>query len=553
VVELKGSLSGIGLHAIVQLIGEVHHSGNLDLRKDGRCGTLAFDNGRLVAAECGEHHGLQALADCVLEMADGEFTFVEGIPSLDRTLDLGGATLAKLLDRISSGELQLVANGVNGSGDDHDTRGEAVCPLLGFADDRSRHYSRATALHRCYAGGAPSLVNPTEQRELCLSEQFASCPRFRTADRAQPAVVLPLPESTRRIDAPTVVTRPPARPSPTQPPAEEPVATAQSEIPPGVATRLAASSNLHLAPEPDATVVQPLPPQPGTQEQPTKRPSRGVMPIVGGAVLGFLLVGLLMLVVLPAMRPAPAPQPTAIAFEQLARPTPILATAATQAIPTPVVPRPTIPATAAPVQAKPVVQPRTTASTAPSDSLVDVRFAAGPIANWIDNPPYAAWSDGAYRLRARDAARFVAVGIPTDQFMGDVVVSATFRKTGGPPGGGYGLIIRDQGPEPRDGVSQEMTAYVMETGDLGEYGVWRRDGDHWVDLVPWMRSSSVRSGGSPNELTVRAVGDQLTFSVNGAEVANVTDDALITGRVGLFVGGDNNEVAVDHFSVQKPD
>ena len=27
----------------------------------------------------------------------------------------------------------------------------AVCPGLGFADDPSRHYSRPTALHRCFA------------------------------------------------------------------------------------------------------------------------------------------------------------------------------------------------------------------------------------------------------------------------------------------------------------------------------------------------------------------------------------------------------------------
>jgi hypothetical protein len=183
---------------------------------------------------------------------------------------------------------------------------------------------------------------------------------------------------------------------------------------------------------------------------------------------------------------------------------------------------------------------------------MDVRFAAGRAANWLDNPPYANWSDGAFRLHARDAGRFVAAGVPIDQVMSDVIVTATFRKTGGPPGGGYGLIVRDQGPEPRDGVNQEMTAYVFETGDLGEYGVWRRDGDHWVDLVPWTHSTSVRSGGSPNDLSVRATGDRLVFSVNAADVATVQDDTLDAGGVGVFVGGDDNEVAVDHFSVQLP-
>jgi hypothetical protein len=183
-------------------------------------------------------------------------------------------------------------------------------------------------------------------------------------------------------------------------------------------------------------------------------------------------------------------------------------------------------------------------------SLMDVSFAARPANNWLDNPPFAAWSDGAYRFQARDETRFVAAGVPINQILTDVVVGATFRKTGGPPGGGYGLILRDQGPEPRDGANQEMTAYVFETGDLGEYGVWRRDGDHWVDLQAWTPSNSVRSGGSPNDLSVRASGDTFTFTINGTAVATIQDDKLDAGGVGLFVGGDHNEVALDHFSVQ---
>jgi hypothetical protein len=184
---------------------------------------------------------------------------------------------------------------------------------------------------------------------------------------------------------------------------------------------------------------------------------------------------------------------------------------------------------------------------------MDLRFAAGPGDNWLDNPPFASWRDGAYRFQAKQATQFVAVGVPINQILADVVISGTFRKTGGPPGGGYGLIVRDQGPEPRDGVNQQASAYVFETGDLGEFGVWRRDGDRWVDLVPWTRSSAVRPGGSPNDLTVRAMGDRLAFTVNGSQVASVQENTYPAGGIGLFVGGDYNEVALDHFSVQLPD
>jgi hypothetical protein len=185
-------------------------------------------------------------------------------------------------------------------------------------------------------------------------------------------------------------------------------------------------------------------------------------------------------------------------------------------------------------------------------AIIDVRFASGMPRDWLDNAPYAGWSDGAYRLRARQAARFVAVAAPVGDPPDDLVVSATFRKTGGPPGGGYGVIMRDQGPAPRDGVNQTINAYVFETGDLGEFGVWRRDGDRWVDLVPWTRSPTVRVGGSPNELVVRAVADTLVFTVNNVEVANLQDSTWSSGRVGIFVGGDYNEVALDHFAIQAP-
>jgi hypothetical protein len=82
--------------------------------------------------------------------------------------------------------------------------------------------------------------------------------------------------------------------------------------------------------------------------------------------------------------------------------------------------------------------------------------------------------------------------------------------------------------------------------------MWRRDGDHWVDLLAWQPSPAVKPDTASNELSVRAVGNRLTLSVNGTEVATKTDDTFAAGGVGLFVGGDGNEVSVDRFSIQTP-
>ncbi len=54
-------------------------------------------------------------------------------------------------------------------------------------------------------------------------------------------------------------------------------------------------------------------------------------------------------------------------------------------------------------------------------------------------------------------------------------------------------------------------------------------------------------------LTAQAAGQQLMFLVNGTPVASVVDTVLAEGAVGLFVGGDFNEVVIDRFVVQTPD
>jgi LPXTG-site transpeptidase (sortase) family protein len=131
-----------------------------------------------------------------------------------------------------------------------------------------------------------------------------------------------------------------------------------------------------------------------------------------------------------------------------------------------------------------------------------------------------------------------------------VVVEATFRKLAGPPGGGYGLIVRDQETSAGDGVAQGGRYYVLEVSDQGRVGVWRRDEDHWVDLLTWTDSPAVRQGQEPNTLQVWAVGQRLTVWVNGVQAASQIDKTLAAGGVGVFVGGDGNHVQLDHFVVR---
>jgi murein DD-endopeptidase MepM/ murein hydrolase activator NlpD len=156
---------------------------------------------------------------------------------------------------------------------------------------------------------------------------------------------------------------------------------------------------------------------------------------------------------------------------------------------------------------------------------------------WPNQPGSTAWLDeGAYRLFARQPDRFVTVSAPMADLLSDVLVSGTFRKLGGPPGGNYGLVLRDQGPSSRDGLNQSGRYYVFVVRDDGEVGIYRRETDRWITVQPWTPSEVVHLNGESNDLAVRALGPRLTFIVNGTEVATVIyrETAPLASRWGPF-------------------
>lgn len=233
------------------------------------------------------------------------------------------------------------------------------------------------------------------------------------------------------------------------------------------------------------------------------------------------LLAIAVLVYLVAHPPFQAgPAPVAVS--------PPAASAATQAVPTPTV--------------RPALQ-----------TVMDEHFLA-PSGGWPNDPTASAsFGAGGYHLVARNPGEFVSVGVPLGARVQDVVVGATFVKTGGPDGGGYGLVVRDQAPSPPDGQVQVGRFLVFEVGDRGEFGVWQREGARWVEIVPWTRSDAVRPGRAQNEMVVIAHADQLSFVVNGQQVAGFDYTALpASGGVGLFAAGDLNEVTVGHLSIQIP-
>ena len=123
------------------------------------------------------------------------------------------------------------------------------------------------------------------------------------------------------------------------------------------------------------------------------------------------------------------------------------------------------------VQVQPAAQgsapPAATAGVSQPTILLDESFGTSP-QGWPNQPGGTAWyADGAYRLQTREAGQFIVLNAPLTDVVHDIVVSARFRKTGGPSGGGYGLVVADQGPNPHDGMNQGGRFVALEAVDQG--------------------------------------------------------------------------------------
>ncbi|HLH21420.1 MAG TPA: DUF4388 domain-containing protein [Chloroflexota bacterium] len=492
---LPDVLAGIDLDVVVRVVVGLRLSGRLCVQRDGWTGSVSFDHGQIIAAEFETEQGWSALEAILVTLADGQCTFSHQAIATDGSLPEPPESLEAQLDRAARRRARLASAGPSLS---------AVPQLHPLEGARQ-------------SGGEVTLPCSALTTLMAIDGQ-------RTVGQLGLAggLVRTLENLATLVDLGLVVIAEPARSAvPSDSASPSGYGPGPGPQPAGTGDPTLSAGRAPQARGPLAAWARPLYHGAAwlrTQIHATAPQVRWLASVVVATAIVIGLAGAFQAVVGQTAESSASPGPD-VTFGGASGESP------------------------PPAVATPGAPPRV---------LLDEQFASSP-ANWLNNPQSTAWlADGAYHLLARVPGQFVAVAAPVTPTAGDIAVSASLRKVGGPPGGGYGIILRDQGPGPRDGVNQQGTFYVLLVNDRGEIGISRRAGDHWEDLLPWQPSSAVHPGNAANQLLALATGEYLGFAVNGVAVAMQHDAALSGGAVGLYVGGDGTEVTVERFRVEEP-
>ena len=159
------------------------------------------------------------------------------------------------------------------------------------------------------------------------------------------------------------------------------------------------------------------------------------------------------------------------------------------------------------------------------------------------------YADGEYHMRSKEKT-FLVMYAPDNNYNTEAAtVRVTARSVDGIAStSGYGLLIHGQKSK-----SNQLEDYgiLIYTGETPQYQIVSHRRGNQSSLVPWTKSSIIRSGTSPNQLEARIKGAEISFYINGQYINRITDtENYRRGVVGLYTS-DTNEVAFDDLEIRR--
>jgi len=159
----------------------------------------------------------------------------------------------------------------------------------------------------------------------------------------------------------------------------------------------------------------------------------------------------------------------------------------------------------------------------------DFRDPASGWDAWDDGATSGKYVDGGYRLAVR-LKNYMAWSHPVDtKEFKDFAIEVDARQVEGSLDSTFGPIVRVQTDDER--------YYWFQISGAGYFSVELKEEGEWVRLQDWEESSAVTQGlDATNRIRVICYEDRFSFSVNGTHLADVTDDTLRAGIIGLAAG-----------------
>jgi hypothetical protein len=128
----------------------------------------------------------------------------------------------------------------------------------------------------------------------------------------------------------------------------------------------------------------------------------------------------------------------------------------------------------------------------------------------------------------------------------DFAVAVEVHMVTGPEDGAYGIVFRED---------EDDNYYYFSVSNSGAFTLLIRYDGEWITLIDWTDTDVIRPGGV-NRLEVRAQEAQMVLLINDHVVAEMDDDQLSEGTIGLAIElydeGDAAVFEFDNFELRSP-